>query len=113
MIIDGILKFVPYNFFCIASSLRYPLLHIEYAYVYFIRVRKYISIKHSNYPLIISCLCIVDKVFNDCPLKNSEFARNFSIKLMYLNQLELLIIKIMNYSFEISSSEWYGLKLIN
>eukprot|EP00834_Sanchytrium_tribonematis_P001766 NODE_45_length_32908_cov_0.790271.p26 type:complete len:129 gc:universal NODE_45_length_32908_cov_0.790271:7276-7662(+) len=95
-----------------ANSMHYiPLqcsqISIDYAHIYFLRIRQYIPIKHSNQIVYLACLAISDKYTSDYPIKNRTISHYYRVPLDYLNFMELWIIQLMEYHLEISASEWY------
>ena len=110
MIAHSLLSFMPHSFMKTAIQLRTSQTSIDYAFIYFLRCRQYISIEHSNYAVILGCLCVGDKFISDFPLKNITIAQNFNISLQYLNTLEMWICQLMHYHLIVASSEWYALQ---
>ena len=109
MVARTLMEIMPEPFLTTAYMLKYPQELIEYAFIYFLRVRKHVPILHTNYAVILGCLCIADKFNSDYPMKNINLAQNFNINLAYLNGMEMWICQLMNYHFTVSSSEWYAL----
>eukprot|EP00834_Sanchytrium_tribonematis_P000147 NODE_3_length_80033_cov_0.932970.p64 type:complete len:132 gc:universal NODE_3_length_80033_cov_0.932970:13194-12799(-) len=82
-----------------------PITTIHYAMTYFYRTRGKFSLEYNNFHLFISCLVISDKFTNDFCAKNFIYANTFHINLKYLNYLEGWVMRFMDYTFRVQSSE--------
>ena len=82
-----------------------PTTTIQYAMTYFYRTRGKFSIEYSNYDILVACLVIADKFTNDYCTKNIHYAASFQINLKFLNFIEGWIMRFMDYTFRVHSSE--------
>ena len=82
-----------------------PNTTIHYAMTYFYRTRGKFSLDYNNYHLLVACLVVADKFTNDYCTKNIHYASSFHIDLKYLNFIEGWIMRFMDYTFRVHSSE--------
>ena len=98
--------FLPHQAKYVKATLKeMPTITIHYAMTYFYRTRGKFSIEYSNYHILIACLVIADKFTNDYCTKNVVYAATFNIDLKFLNFLEGWVMRFMDYTFRVHSSE--------
>eukprot|EP00835_Amoeboradix_gromovi_P001988 NODE_102_length_20354_cov_0.272018.p10 type:complete len:136 gc:universal NODE_102_length_20354_cov_0.272018:336-743(+) len=83
----------------------FPITTINYAMIYFYRTRGKFTLEYNNYHIFIACIVLADKFVNDYCIKNLHYAANCHINLNFLNFLEGWVMRFMDYSFRVHSSE--------
>ncbi|CAI2387014.1 unnamed protein product [Moneuplotes crassus] len=57
--------------------------------------------------IVLCCICIADKLFNDSPIANRVYAFKANIRLEKFNRLETKILKKLQFNVNISPSQYH------
>merc|ERR1719416_310687 len=56
--------------------------------------------------LLFSCMILASKVWDDLSMWNSDFSQTADFSLRRINQLEIAILKFLNYSVKVTAKEY-------